>query len=194
MKASCIGVLRSLRMNQMSINHMERCFARSFIWENICSLKYHFSEGDFLRWNKNCFCIAAILNAVMKKGHQKPLKILVVEEDPEILNSLNIALASVGFDVDILQTAKPILQNQFVVPDLIIVDKRLPDIDGLEICKYLKSRPNYQQIPVIVLSSGSVITSKAMESGASCCVEKPFVMQELVKAINETLHLPGARL
>lgn len=76
----------------------------------------------------------------MKKGHKKPLKILVVEDDPEILNSLNIALASIGFDIDVLQTGKPIFQNQFVVPDLIIVDKRLPDIDGLEICKYLKSR------------------------------------------------------
>lgn len=129
----------------------------------------------------------------MKKGHNKPLKILVVEDDPEILNALNIALASIGFDVDVLQSGKPILQNQFVVPDLIILDKRLPDIDGLEICRYLKSRPNYQQIPVIVLAAGSVMSSKAIESGASCCVEKPFVMRELVKAIKETLHLPEAR-
>lgn len=129
----------------------------------------------------------------MKKGHKKPLKILVVEDDPDILNELNIALASIGFDVDVLQSGKPILQNQFVVPDLIILDKRLPDIDGLEICKYLKSRPNYQQIPVIVLSAGSVVSSKAIESGASRFVEKPFVMQELVKAVKETLHLPGPR-
>lgn len=129
----------------------------------------------------------------MKREHKKPLKILVVEDDPEILNGLNIALASIGFDVDVLQSGMPILQNQFVVPDLIILDKLLPDIDGLELCKYLKSRPNYQQIPVILLSAGALISSKAMESGASCCVEKPFVMQDLVKAINQTLHLPGAR-
>ena len=129
----------------------------------------------------------------MKKAHKKPLKILVVEDDPDILNALIIALASIGFDVDVLQSGKPILQNQFVVPDLIILDKRLPDIDGLEICKYLKSRPNYQQIPVIVLSAGSLMNSKAIESGASRCVEKPFVMQELVTAIKETLHMADPR-
>lgn len=39
MKASCIGVFRSLRMNQMSINHIGRCFTRSFFWENICSVE-----------------------------------------------------------------------------------------------------------------------------------------------------------
>ena len=128
----------------------------------------------------------------MGRARQKPLKILVVEDDPDILNALNIALGAVGFDVDVLLTGKSILQNQFVVPDLFILDKRLPDVDGLEICRFLKSKPNYQDVPVIVISASPKVKNKAMESGASAFIEKPFVMKELVNAILETLHLPAS--
>jgi len=126
-------------------------------------------------------------------ARKKPLKILVVEDDPDILNALNIALGSVGFDVDVMLTGTPILQNQFVVPDLFILDKRLPDVDGLEICRYLKSKPNYSKVPVIVISASPRVKAKALESGASYFIEKPFVMQELVSAIKKTLHLPNRR-
>ena len=129
---------------------------------------------------------------VMKRAKKKTLKILVVEDDPDILNALNIALGAVGFDVDVLLTGKSILKNQFVVPDLFILDKRLPDVDGLEICRFLKSKPNYQDVPVIVISASPKVKNKAMESGASVFIEKPFVMQELVNAIRATLHLQSS--
>lgn len=73
----------------------------------------------------------------MTHRKQPPIKILVVEDDPDILNALNIALRSVGFDVDVLLSGTSILQNRFVVPDLFILDKRLPDVDGLDVCRCL---------------------------------------------------------
>jgi DNA-binding response OmpR family regulator len=127
----------------------------------------------------------------MKKAAGQPLRILVIEDDPDILNALNIALAAVGFDVDVLLSGKSVLLNQFVVPDLFILDKRLPDVDGLEICRFLKSKPNYQDVPVIMISASPKVKSKAMELGAAYFIEKPFVMQELVDAIHDTLHLPA---
>jgi DNA-binding response OmpR family regulator len=125
----------------------------------------------------------------MRKSNNKPLKILVVEDDPDILNALNIALGSVGFDVDVLLTGKAILQNQFVVPDLFILDKRLPDVDGLEICRYLKSKPSYQGVPIIVISASPKVKNNALESGASVFIEKPFAIRELVDAIMTTLKI-----
>lgn len=116
---------------------------------------------------------------------------MVVEDDPDILNALNIALASVGFDVDVMLNGKSILLNQFAVPDLFILDKQLPDVDGLEICRYLKSRPSYQNVPVIVISASPKVKKKALESGASAFMEKPFVMNELVKTIKNTLRPHG---
>lgn len=124
----------------------------------------------------------------MKQPASKPLKILVIEDDPDILNALNIALSSVGFDVDVLLSGKPVLLNQFVVPDLFILDKRLPDIDGLEVCRYLKSKPSYRQVPVIIISASPKVKNKALASGAAYFMKKPFVMQDLFDAIRQTLN------
>ena len=76
-------------------------------------------------------------------------------------------------------TGKSIFLNQFAVPDLFISDKRLPDVDGLEVCRYLKSKPNYQSVPVIMISASAKVKTKALESGASVFMEKPFAMQDL---------------
>lgn len=131
----------------------------------------------------------------MRRSKSTPHKILVIEDDPDILNALNIALASVGFDVDVMLNGKSVLLNQFSVPDLFILDKQLPDVDGLEICRYLKSRPSYESVPVIVISASPKVKKKALESGASVFVEKPFAMNELVRTIKKTLHIHdrGAR-
>ena len=123
----------------------------------------------------------------MAQLKKNPAKILVVEDDPDLLNALNIALASVGFDVDVLLTGKGILENQFVRPDVFIIDSQMPDIDGLEICRFLHSKPNYSAIPVIVISASQRVEKKAMEAGATYFIEKPFAVQELVDVINETL-------
>lgn len=142
-----------------------------------------------MRWNKNCSIRIRLIDAVMKREKRKPLKILVIEGDPDILNDLNIALASVGFDVDVLQTGSCILQNLFVVPDLFIIDVSLPDVDGLEICRFLKVSPNYHEVPVIVVSEDPDIVGRALEAGATGFMEKPFAMQHLLEVVFQTLDL-----
>lgn len=131
------------------------------------------------------------LKIPMSRSKKKPQRILVIEDDPDILNALNIALASVGFDVDVMLSGKSILLNQFAVPDLFILDKRLPDVDGLDLCRYLKSKPNYRTVPVIVISASPKVRKKALESGATLFIEKPFAMQDLVEAIKSTLAHPS---
>jgi two-component system phosphate regulon response regulator PhoB len=135
--------------------------------------------------------ISITIRCSMRKEKNNPIKILVIEDDPDILNALNIVLGAKGFDVDVMLKGTQILQNQFVIPDLFILDKRLPDIDGLEICRYLKSKVNYKDIPVIVISATAKMKKKAMEAGASSFIEKPFVMQQLLDAIQRNLELKG---
>ena len=128
---------------------------------------------------------------VMRESKKKhPFRILVVEDDPDILNALNIILGSVGFDVDVLLNGKTIVMNQFVSPDLFIIDKRLPDIDGLDVLRFLKSKPSYRQIPVIVISASAKQEKNAYEAGATRFIEKPFVVQELLQAVSSTLNTP----
>ena len=123
----------------------------------------------------------------MTQWKKNPAKVLVVEDDPDILNALNIALASAGFDVDVFLSGKDILTNQFVRPDVFIIDKQLPDVDGLEICRFLHSKPSYNAIPVIIISATQRMKKKALEAGATHFIEKPFAVKELIRAINDTL-------
>ena len=123
-----------------------------------------------------------------KKKH--PFRILVVEDDPDILNTLNIILGSVGFDVDVMLSGKTIMSNQFVSPDLFIIDKRLPDVDGLDILRFLKSKASYKRIPVIVISASPKQEQNAYDAGATRFIEKPFVVQELLQAVSSTLKTP----
>lgn len=125
----------------------------------------------------------------MTRLKNKPHKILVIEDDPDILNALNIALASLGFDVDVMLRGQSIFLNQFDIPDLFILDKQLPDVDGLDLCRYLKSKPSYQDVPIIVISASPKVKKKALESGAAAFIAKPFVMQELLQTIKNTLRI-----
>jgi DNA-binding response OmpR family regulator len=124
----------------------------------------------------------------MGKVQNKPSKILIIEDDPETLSALNIVLGSVGFDVDVLLKGDNILRNQFVIPDVFLIDKWLPNVDGLDICRYLKSKPNYKNIPVIMLSESHHMKEKALEAGADEFIEKPFLVQDLVDLIHKALE------
>lgn len=129
----------------------------------------------------------------MEERKKHPFRILVVEDDPDILNALNIILGSVGFDVDVLLNGKGILKNQFVLPDLFLIDRHLPDVDGLEICRFLHAKPNYRDVPVIVISSTHRLETKAIEAGASSFIEKPFTVEKLLSTIRNTLETGSKR-
>lgn len=125
----------------------------------------------------------------MRARKNNPVRILVIEDDADILNALNIVLSSVGFDVDVLLQGASIMKNDFVLPDLFIIDKKLPNVDGLEICRYLKSRSPYNDIPVIAISADPRCRKKALAAGASYFVEKPFVVPDLVSTIKDLLQM-----
>ena len=95
-----------------------------------------------------------------------------------------------GFDVDVMLSGKTIMSNQFVSPDLFIIDKRLPDVDGLDILRFLKSKASYKRIPVIVISASPKQEQNAYDAGATRFIEKPFVVQELLQAVSSTLKTP----
>jgi CheY-like chemotaxis protein len=67
----------------------------------------------------------------------------------------------------------------------------LPDIDGLEICRYLKSKDNYKDIPVILISASQKMKRPALEAGASHFIEKPFELNILIDSINHFLEEKG---
>ena len=117
-------------------------------------------------------------------------RILVVDDQKEILSLLNDFLTKTGFQVMLCKEAKNTLQKiKSFKPDLILLDLLLPDGDGFEICKTVNNDPGVSGIPIIVISGfgGLVDVNKAYKLGVVGYFVKPFVLTDLSREINKVL-------
>ncbi len=115
-------------------------------------------------------------------------RILICEDDEELLEIFNLILTMEGFDIDIAKRGidfKKMLENNDY--NLILLDLGLPDIDGEHLCKYVCE--NYD-IPVIVVSAKDNVATKVLclEYGADDYIVKPFETVELVARIKSVLR------
>lgn len=118
-----------------------------------------------------------------------PQRILVVDDEPDILELTRFALAQEGFDVDTAANGDDALaQLRRQRPDLLVLDLMLPDQPGTEVCRKLRSDPDLSDVPVIMLTARTDEVDRIVgfELGADDYVTKPFSPRELclrVKAI-----------
>ena len=114
-----------------------------------------------------------------RRMNATPLKVLVVDDEPPIRKLLRMGLGTQGYqtmDAPNAKTALDLMANQ---PDLVILDLGLPDMQGLELLRQIRSRT--ETVPIVVLSSrGDEVTKvEALDLGADDYVTKPFGMEEL---------------
>ncbi|MBX2851877.1 MAG: response regulator [Phycisphaeraceae bacterium] len=124
-----------------------------------------------------------------------PNSILVIDDDPGIGSALRIRLEASGYSVQIAATGfDGIAQASAMHPDFILLDIRLPDIEGYEVCRRLKSDPAVASIPVVVLSANVQDEAKrqALDAGAELFLSKPYEFGEVQSVIQEVLGTPGA--
>lgn len=120
--------------------------------------------------------------------------ILHVDDSEDILSITQLALNSIGFDYMSAQTAAGGIElAEKKLPDLILLDVQLPDMDGHRACFILKSNPKTKHIPIIMLTTkdAKVDVRKAVSFGASEYVTKPFKKEDLITRIMEVLKLAG---
>jgi DNA-binding response OmpR family regulator len=110
-------------------------------------------------------------------------KICIVEDDGGIQDILKIILEKAGYLTAIFPGGEAIMTNDYERPDVFLLDKQLPGIDGLDICKHLKSQDETREIPVIMISANPNIAHLARDAGADDFVEKPFTSAELLGTI-----------
>lgn len=117
-------------------------------------------------------------------------KILVVDDDPYILMSLEFLMKKNGFNVLVARDGKEAMQivNEFI-PDIVLLDIMMPDVNGYEICKYIKSTQKLESSKVVFLSAKSTEADirKGYELGASLYISKPFSTRTIVKQLKEIL-------
>lgn len=109
-------------------------------------------------------------------------RLLVVEDDVDIANMLKIYFSGMDFNVDVAHRGSDALEmTRHVLPHLIVLDIMLPDIDGYEVCRNLRTNTRTSHIPVIFLTQKDERSDKlqGLELGADDYITKPFDIEEL---------------
>jgi two-component system phosphate regulon response regulator PhoB/two-component system alkaline phosphatase synthesis response regulator PhoP len=119
--------------------------------------------------------------------------IFIVEDEAEIATLLKITLEKEKYKVRQFENATNFLSEvskKKEIPSLVILDLMLPDLDGFEVCKFLKRDDVYQKIPVIMLTAKSEEMDKVLglEIGADDYITKPFSINELKARIKAVLR------
>jgi diguanylate cyclase (GGDEF)-like protein len=122
--------------------------------------------------------------------------ILIVDDTPNNLKFLSTTLSDQGFKVrSVVNGTMALTVAQAAQPDLILLDIKMPEMDGYETCQHLKSEPSTRDIPVIFLSAldETLDKIKAFQVGGVDYVSKPFQLEELMARIQSQLKLRTAQ-
>jgi two-component system, OmpR family, response regulator RegX3 len=125
----------------------------------------------------------------MNLCHPGPMKLLVVEDDSTISGPLRTGLSREGFDVEVAATGADALAAP--IPDLVLLDLGLPDLDGRVVCRRLRE---VSDVPIIVVTARGDELERVtlLELGADDYMVKPYGFRELVARIRAVLRRAGA--
>lgn len=114
--------------------------------------------------------------------------ILIIEDDQLLLETLQIILKEEGYKVTFLRDGQSVSKiNRNNLPELIILDFRLPGMNGGEVANYLKNKESTKHVPILMLSASNNAKLIAGESGADDFLEKPFDIEVLLERIQKLI-------
>jgi len=122
--------------------------------------------------------------------------ILVVDDEPDLLELIDTNLTAAGFHVLTAANGSEALRRaRALQPQLILLDVMLPELDGLEVCKLLRLDPATRSIPIVMLTARATEIDRVLglELGADDYVTKPFSVRELVLRLKKLLNRQPAR-
>ena len=118
-------------------------------------------------------------------------KILVVDDDPSIVEMLESRLKRRGYSIiTALDGKKCIEEAKEKKPDLILLDVNMPELDGFAVCKYLKEDNKTKDIPIIMLTAlaKEKDLAKGLEEGVYSFISKPFNFGDLLSEIETAIN------
>lgn len=118
-------------------------------------------------------------------------KILIVEDTPDLLKNLSEFLVMEEFTVLSCLSARSAIEKleQGEIPDLVLTDLSMPDIDGFQLIEWIRSIASLKQIPIVIFSARPIQENQARATslGVTKYIKKPCSPDELVAAIQEAL-------
>jgi two-component system response regulator MprA len=121
------------------------------------------------------------------------VKILVIDDDRALRDALRRSLSLGGYEVDVAENGQHGLSQVATVdPDAVVLDVGMPDIDGLEVCRRLRSAGN--RVPVLMLTARDAVSDRieGLDAGADDYLVKPFDVGELRARLRALLRRAGA--
>jgi DNA-binding response OmpR family regulator len=118
-------------------------------------------------------------------------KVLILDDDLDILQICTIILQKKGFDVKTLNHSNDVWEQvRNYLPDVILMDNWIPGVGGIEATQSLKSDPELQTIPVIFFSANSNVIQLAREAKADYYLQKPFDIKEMETIVQLAISQP----
>lgn len=127
----------------------------------------------------------------MPKPGRNGITILVVDDEPDIVDLISLNLGREGYGVVPAYSGEECLELvRAKNPDLLILDLMLPGIQGLEVCRLIRVNPEYAQMPILILSAKDTEVDRVLglEMGADDYITKPFSMRELTARVRAALR------
>jgi PleD family two-component response regulator len=118
-------------------------------------------------------------------------RILFIDDEPEILRAVKFYLEDEDFEVHVAEEGRLAVElAETLRPDLIILDVMMPDMDGIQVCRQLRSRSRTRLIPIIFLTAREAVEDKirGLEAGGVDYITKPFNNQELLARIKAQIR------
>ena len=126
---------------------------------------------------------------------ETPRKVLIVDDEPNIVTALEFLLKQNGYDIRLAANgAEALEQVENYRPDVVLMDVMMPIKSGFEVCQRMRERPEFDQIKIVMLSAkgSEAEVSKGLSLGADLYITKPFSTRELVATINQLFEPGGA--
>jgi CheY-like chemotaxis protein len=111
----------------------------------------------------------------------------IIDDDEEMSRAVGLMLNLLGCDTTSFLSVRSAVQRLVAgkLPDLLFLDINMPEVSGFEMLEFLRRRPEWKNLPIVILSSeaADVVVDRALELGADSYVMKPVTIEELEKAM-----------
>jgi two-component system OmpR family response regulator len=151
------------------------------------------ADAEFLR--QNGYYVSLVRKSAVHpdRAAGKKISVLVIEDDPDILKVLQIFLKMEGHETRTASNRNEVVAALRVtpLPDLVLLDVRLPDVNGFDILARMRQYPAMKMLPVIMLTAEATREAvlRGLVGGADGYVTKPFQIDGLLKAVNTVLGM-----